>query len=53
MNNNNRNLLIKLSVIRKVLEQRGINNQRTMAWRATGASNEQFIDQLRGELRNN
>lgn len=47
MNNNNRNLLIKLSIIRKVLEKRGHSK---MAWRATGASNEQFIDELRGEI---
>lgn len=49
MNNNKRNLLLKLSVIRKVLEQRGVNNQRSMAWRATGSNNEEFIDQIRGK----
>lgn len=48
-NNNNRNLLLKLSIIRKVLEKRGLSKETQMAWRATGANNEQFIDELRGK----
>jgi hypothetical protein len=51
MNNNKRNLLLKLSVIRKFLERREINSQQTMAWRATGANNDQFIDEIRGEFK--
>lgn len=42
---------LKLEVNRKVLDQRIINS-RTMAWRAKGANNEEFIEDIRGKSRN-
>lgn len=52
MNNNNKKVLLKLSVIRKILEKRGITSDKNMAWRATGGNNQEFIDEIKGKIKN-
>lgn len=49
MNQNNKLKLLKLSVIRRVLEKRLGDNSRQMAWRATGDTNEAFVEELKGK----
>ena len=53
MNQNNKLNLLKLSIIRRVLESRSksnnSNNNKTMAWRATGENNDTFVDELKGK----
>lgn len=52
MNQNNKLNLLKLSIIRRVLESRSKSNNsnnKTMAWRATGENNDTFVDELKGK----
>jgi hypothetical protein len=50
MNQNTKRNLLKLAVIRRVLESRSSGSSRTMAWRATGANNESFVNELKGKI---